>query len=360
MAGQTDLAYGPAAPPDPAQLPPRVRLLMLLNAKWLAQCLYAVAKLGVADQLAGGPRTVAELAEATGSLPDPLHRVLRATATAGVFVELPDGRFALTAIAEYLRSEAPESVRHTAIMMGEDFMWRPYGQIVSTLRTGRTAFEHTYGSGLFDHLSQHPELQRLFDNAMTELSIDSVEVIVEDIDFSRFAVVADIGGGHGHLLAAILAANPGVTGILFDQPQVIDGAARHFREPHVSDRVRRVAGDFFVEVPTGVDAYVLRKCLHDWNDDDCVGILRAIRAAIGERRDVRLLVIEAVLAAGNEWDLGKLLDVEMLVNVGGRERTEAQWRALLARGGFRIAGLTQTAPPLYVIEAEPVSNGGAT
>jgi hypothetical protein len=357
MSGLLGLTYD-AAPPDPAQLPHRVRLLLMAGAKSLAQCLYAVARLGVADQLAGGPKTIAELAEATGCLPDPLYRVLRATATEGVFAEQPDGRFALTPIAEYLRDDAPDSVRHAVIMMGEDFLWRPYGQIVETLRSGQAAFDRTHGVGLFDYLTGHPEQQTIFDNAMTGLAAGTADAILQDYDFSRFGVIADVGGGHGNQLATILAAHPRATGILFDRPQVVEGATAVLRELGVDERVRRVPGDLFVAVPEGADAYLLRACLHDWNDEDCVRILRAVRTAVGDRRDARLLVIEAVLAAGNEWDIGKLVDIEMMVNVGGRERTEDQWRALLARGGFRITGLTQTAPPLFVIEAAPVLDEG--
>jgi hypothetical protein len=343
--------YPPAEPPDPAQLPEPVQLLLMVAGKWLSQCLYVAAELGIADLLVEGPRPVDELAAATDSRPDPLYRVLRVLAAHGVFAELPGGAIALTPLAHYLRSDVPESVRHMAILSGDESMWRPYGSILHTVRTGRPAFDAVHGERIFEYLAHEPAVARAFDDAMTAFSRQDAPEIAAVTDFTRFSVVADIGGGRGFLLDEILRRNPHLRGILFDQPQVVEHAVLG---ADVAGRATLAGGDFFAAVPPGADAYLFKTVLHDWSDDDAETILRRVRAAIGERRDARLLLFEPVIAAGNDWDVAKLIDIEMLVNVGGRERTEDEWRALLARAGFELDSVSEAMPPVSVIEAVPV------
>jgi O-methyltransferase domain len=342
-----------AAPPDPAQLPEPVQLLLLVTSKWISQSIHAAAKLGIADLLADGPKTVDELARATECDAGLLHRVLRAIAAVGVFAEQSDGRIALTPLAEYLRSDVPGTMRHMAIMTGEEFMWRPYGHLVHALRTGEQPFEHVYGERVFDYMERHPQLESVFNNAMTAFTEESAEEIAADLDLTSSRVVADLGGGHGHLVASLLRANPALEGILFDRPHVVEGAGDVLRRLGVEDRIARVGGDFFREVPRGADTYVLRTCLHDWSDDESERILRNVRAALDGRPDGRLVILEAVVSTGNEWDFGKLMDIEMLVNVGGRERTEDEWRRLLERSGFELTGVEPTMPPLSIIDGRP-------
>jgi hypothetical protein len=345
--------YDTADPPDPAQLPPPVGVLLLVTAKWISQAVHVAAELGVADLLADGPRTVDELATKAGCQPQPLYRVLRAIASYGVFAELPDGRIVNTPMSTYLRTDVPGTVRHMAMMTGADFTWRPYGQLLHTVRTGEPAFDHVFGQRIFDYLAGHPREAEIFNRAMTSFTEQSADAIVADYDFSPYPVVVDLGGGQGHLLTAILRANPGVRGVLFDRAAVQASAERALAGTDVRDRITCVEGDFFGRVPTGADAYVLRTCLHDWSDDECVTILRNVRAAIGDRPGARLLILESVLHAGNAFDVGKLIDLEMLALTTGLERTESQWADLLDQAGFTLAAVTETEPPLSVIEGRP-------
>ena len=340
-------------PPDPAQLPEPAQLLLMLFGKRLAQCLYVAAKLGVADLLIDGPKPIDELAAATGCQPRPLYRVLRALATHGVFAELPDQRIALTPLAQYLRSDTPGTIRHMAIFTGDESMWRPYGNLLHTLRTGEPAFRHVFGQDVFAYMEARPELAAAFNDAMTAFSQQFSHAIANSFDFSRFGVIADIGGGHGYLLSAILHANPAACGVLFDQPHVIASAPSALEGQGVADRVVLKGGDFFHEVPAGADAYILKMVLHDWNDADAEAILRCVRAAIGDRREARLLLMESVISPGNEWDMAKLIDIEMLVNLGGLERTAAEWQTILERAGFEIVGESTTIPPMSIIETAP-------
>jgi hypothetical protein len=349
----TELTYDHADPPDPAELPEPVQLLLMLVGKRLAQCVHVAAKLGVADLLIDGPKPVDELAAVMGCQPQPLYRVLRALAIHGVFAELPDQRITLTPLAEYLRSDIPGSMRHMAIHSGDEAMWRPYGQILHALRTGEPAFTHVFGQDVFAYMEERPELSTAFNDAMTTFSQQQAPAIANSFDFSRFGVIADVGGGHGYLLSAILRANPAASGVLFDQPHVIAGARSMLEGAGLTDRVVLGGGDFFCEVLAGADAYVLKTVLHDWSDADAEAILRRVRSAIGDRREARLLLIESVIRPGNAWDLGKLIDIEMLVTVGGRERTAEEWRTVLDRAGFEIVAVSTTIPPLSIIQAAP-------
>ncbi|WP_158574169.1 methyltransferase [Streptomyces triticagri] len=347
----------PADPPDPAQLPPPVGMLLLVTAKWISQAVHVAAELGIADLVSDGPQTVDDLAAKAGCRTQPLHRVLRAIASYGVFAELPDGRIVNTPMSDYLRTDVPGSVRHMARMEGADFTWRPYGKLLHTVRTGEPAFDHVFGQRIFDHLAEHPREEEIFNRAMTSFTEQSADAIVADHDFSRHPVITDLGGGQGHLLAAILRANPEVRGVLLDRAPVVESAQRAPVGPEVRARMSYVAGDFFGPIPpeAHADAYVLRTCLHDWSDDECVAILRNVRTAMGDRTDARLLIMESVVQPGNAFDVGKLIDLEMLTLTTGLERTEAQWAHVLERAGFAVAAITETEPPLSVIEARPAS-----
>src|SRR4051794_11693244 len=250
----TELTYGHAAPPAPAQLPEPVQLMQMVGAKRLSQCIHAVAKIGIADLLADGPKPLDELAAAAGCQPQPLYRVLRSLAAHGVFAELPDQRITLTPLADYLRSDIPGSMRPMAIISGDECLWRPYGHILHTLRTGESAFAHVHGEDMWTYLEQRPPLAAAFNDAMTAFSQQDAPVIARSFDFSRFGVITDVGGGHGYLLSAILRAYPGAHGVLFDQPHVVAGAEPVLEAAGVADRATPVGGDFFRDVPAGADA----------------------------------------------------------------------------------------------------------
>ncbi|MGW1979476.1 methyltransferase [Streptomyces sp. NPDC001889] len=344
---------GTPPPPDHAAQPPHEQVFTVLAGKWSAQAVSALARLGIADLLADGPRTPEELARATGTHALSLRRVLRAAALVHVFSERPDGTFALTPQAATLRTGVPGGMRAFAALIGHDATWRPYGDILETLRTGEPAFPRAHGMPVYEYFARHPEVAALFDEAMTALSEESAGAYLSAYDFARFGTVADIGGGQGRMLAEILRLRPDSRGVLLERPEVAARALALLREQGLADRVETVVGDFFDAVPAGADAYVLKTVLHNWNDEDALRILRRVRAAIGADRDARLLVLEDVVQPLNAWDIGKLIDIDMLVNAGGRARTRREWEELFTAGGFTLR-LPEDAAAWSVLEGVPV------
>lgn len=320
-------------------------LLNFLTAKWVAPALGAVAQLGVADQLTDGPRPVAEVAAACDADPVALRRVLRALASVGVFAEDESGRFGLTPVASLLRTDVPGSMRWATVAATMDPMWRPYGQILHSVRTGRPAFLETYGVPPWEYFATHPEEAALFQQAAIGFYRQSVPAIVSAYDWTRFGTLADIGGGTGVLLSAILDAAPTLHGVLFELPSVVASVS--------TDRFETVAGDFFEAVPSGLDAYLVKSCLHAFGDDDALRLLGTLRAAM--KPDAVLLVVEAVLPPGNTPHYGKLSDIELLTLAGGAERTAGEWATLLSAGGFRIARTVPAGPVVSIMEAVPAS-----
>jgi len=277
--------------------------------------------------------------------------LLRALASIGLFVEDEQHRFSLTATGQYLRTDHPLSADPLARFFGADYEWRAWADLLHSVRTGETAAVHALGVDVWEHRQRHPDDRATFDAAMRTLSRAQIGPLLAAHDFGRYTQIVDIGGGTGALLAGILRTHPLVRGTLFDQPHVIANAAPVLQEAGIADRVTVVAGDFFSDVPAGADAYLLRKILHDWHDADCVRILHAVRRAVTQRS--RLLIVDAVVGPPNEDPQSKFLDLMMLVTAGGRERTEPEWRALLAEGRFRLERITSATPANHVIEAVP-------
>ncbi len=336
---------------DAGASPPRATLLQMMTGYWVSQALYVAAKLGIADLLADGPVDCEDLAAATNTHAPSLQRVLRALASVGVFTEVSPGSFALTPLAELLRTETPGSMSALAIMYAEE-QYRAWGEMLHSVRTGEMAFDHQFGMGYFEYLAQHPEADRVFNEAMTGWTQQLVGAVVDTYDFSPFHTVVDVGGGYGALLATILRNNPGTRGILFEQPHVIASAEEELVAAGVADRCTFVGGDFFVEVPAGGDAYVLSQILHDWDDERCVAILGQCRRAMPDHG--KLLVVELVLPPGDDPFLGKWLDLHMLVLLGGRERMATEYDALFRAAGFKLARVVPTSPGPSVVEAIPV------
>jgi hypothetical protein len=324
---------------------PTVALRRLANGYQVTQAIHVAATLGIADLLRDGARDSETLAAATASDAPSLHRVLRALASVGVLHEDDDGRFALTAIGEGLRSDAPEPVGGWAAFVGRPYHWQAWGALLHAVRTGENAFRSVHGTDVWDYRASHPEESAIFDAAMTAIMVRANGHLLAAYDFGRFATVVDVGGGRGAFLNAILEAHPGMRGVLFDQPHVVDGAV-------VGERCQVVAGSFFEAVPEGADAYVLKAILHDWEDEDAVRILRRCRAAIAPGGAV--LVVERDLGGPNEHADAKLSDLNMMVGVGGRERTGPQFAALFSAAGFAPAGTTSTAIGLSVFEGRPI------
>jgi len=331
--------------------PPPAILLQMMTGYWVSQALYVAAKLGVADLLADGPRPVEDLAATTQTDAPSLRRVLRALASADVFTEASPGTFALTPLAALLRTGTPDSMRALAIMYAEE-QYRAWGDVLHSVRTGQPAFEQQFGTSYFAYLSQHPEADRVFNQAMTGYTTELVGAVLEAYDFSPFRTIVDVGGSYGTLLAAIVRSNPEARGILFDQPHVVVAAQAHLALAGVAERCTTVGGDFFVELPADADAYVLAQILHDWDDERSVAILGQCRRAMPAHG--KLLVIELVLPPGEEPFVGKWLDLHMLVLLGARERTAAEYGALFQAAGFELARVVPTPVGPSIVEAVPV------
>jgi hypothetical protein len=323
-------------------------LAEMMSGPWIAQAISTVATLGIADHLRDGPLPPSTLAVRVGADPSALYRVLRALASKGVFAEDEEGRFSLTARAEPLRSDVPGSQRAYAMMLGTQWHWRSWGELLHSVRSGKPAFDHVFGQPVFAYYADHPEAQRMAAAALTSRSATENDAIVRSYDFVGRAVV-DIAGGEGSLLAAILSANPDARGTLFERASVLASARSLLEKAAVAGRCALTAGDFFAAVPRGGDVYILKKVIHDWDDARAAAILRNCRAAMGET--ARLLLIETVVPPGNEPSSAKLLDLLMLVYAGGRERTEAEYRALLAGADLDMLRIISTPAGINIIEA---------
>ena len=330
---------------------PSVELTRLVNGYQVSQAIHVVATLGIADLLRDGPRTSDDLAAAAGVHPRALYRVLRALAAVGVFREGEGRSFSLTPMGEGLRSDATDPVGPWAAFIGRPYYWQAWAHLLHSVRTGENAFRHVHGADVWEYRARHPEEGAIFDHAMTGLSRGVAGAVVSAYDFSRFGRVVDVGGGQGALLVAILAAHPGMRGVLFDQPHVVTRAGEVLRAAGVGDRCEVVGGSFFEVVPGGGDAYLLKAILHDWDDAASTAILEACRRAM--RTEAKLLVLERVIAPPNESPDAKFGDLNMLVSPGGQERTGDEFAALFAATGFRLAAVVPTGTRFSVIEGVP-------
>ena len=317
-------------------------LRRLVNSYQLSQAIHVAAVLGIADLLADGPRSSDDLAEATGTNPRALYRLLRALAAFGLFHEDDERRFSLTELGDALRSDAPESVAGWAAFVGRRNIRDAWSVLEESIRTGENAFRLEHGVGVWEYRAQHPEESEAFDRAMASSSHLVIQSLIDAYDFGRFGTIVDVGGGNGTLLRALLAEYPGLNGVLFDQPHVVEGV-------DLGERGRVVAGSFFESVPEGGDAYLLKWIIHDWEDAESVAILRTVRAQGGT-----LLLVERVVEPPNEGPETKLGDVNMLVGPGGQERTLDEFRSLFETAGYELVGDTPTATGMHVLEGAPV------
>ncbi len=333
----------------PQELPANVVMMQMLTAKWVSASISVVAELGIADLLARGDQAANELADAVSAHGPSLYRVLRALASVGVFAETEGRRFTLTPLAECLRSDVPNSTREFARFIAIPAASGSWDHLMHSVKTGETGLRKAFGAkNAFDYLRAHPEEAAIFDGAMTDNSRRTAPAVAEAYDFGRFQQLVDVAGGHGLLLTTILQRFPNLKGVLFDLPEVIAGA----KNTGLEDRLEMTGGSFFEAIPAGADAYILKHIIHDWDDERALSILQNIRKVI--QPSGRLLIVEVVIAPGNEPSFGKLLDLEMLVIPGGRERTSAEFRDLLAGAGFRLAEIHETAAHTSIIEGVPV------
>jgi hypothetical protein len=326
---------------------PRAALLRLVSGYQLSQALHVAARLDIADRLAAGARSSDELAAETETHADALYRLLRALAAAGILHELDGRRFELTELGEGLRSDVPGSVRGWALMIGRPMHWNTWSSLVESVRTGENTFRLVHGTDVWSYRAQRPEEEAIFDGAMTSVTGLFDAAVLDAYDFARFRSVVDVAGGRGALLASILARHETIRGVLFDQPAVVANAGELL--DRFGERCSVVGGSFFESVPSGADAYLLKAILHDWEDGECVAILRVIREAMPD--DAVVLVLERDLGGPNENPPAKFSDLNMLVNPGGRERSEEEYAALFASAGLRYVGATPSAAGFSVFEA---------
>ena len=328
--------------------PAPAAMMETILATWTSQAITVAVQLGVADALANGPLRIDELAARVDADADALGRLLRALISRGIFRHRRDGRYELNSPAGTLRSDAPVSMSWAARFYGSREQRERWTLLVESIRTGNAVVAALHGKESFEYFAEQPEHAELFTQTMTSISELTTAPVVAGYDFSAHPTIVDVGGGHGTLLASILAAAPASRGVLYDLSRVVASAPSLLRKHNVTDRVRIAAGSLFDSVPGGGDAYVLKNIIHDWPDEKAVQILRNVRATAGPEATV--LLVEFVIPNHDRDFPEKWVDLEMLLNLGARERTAAEYRDLLTQAGFRMTRVVQTASPLSVVE----------
>lgn len=332
--------------------PPVAGMMELIMGAWVAQTISTAAELGIADAMADGPVSGEELARRVNVDAAALERMLRALIGIGIFRQRRDGRYELTPLADTLRTHSPVSLAGMARWVGSPQHREHWSHLSDAVRTGTAVLPKMRGKPAFEYLAAEPELGEIFNQAMTGVSEFAIAPVIAAYNFSCFATIADVGGGHGRLLAAILESAPHARGVLFDLPHVVAGAPAVLHKHGVEDRVRIAGGSFFDSAPEGADAYVLKNIIHDWPDEDAVRILRNVRAAA--RPGARVLLIEFVIP-DNDWDFhGKWVDLEMLVVADARERTAAEYGRLFDQAGLRLNRVVGTVGPISIVEATAI------
>lgn len=325
-------------------------MFRLLNGASVAGAVACLAQLGIPDLLQAGPKSSADLASQIGAHPRALYRLMRATACVGVLSEGPDGQFSQTPLSAVLCKNANPSLRALAIMGTRDWHVRGWERLAYCVRTGKTALDEVYGKPLWEHFKENPAEAQVFNDAMTALSMIDSPAVAEAYSFDGIGSIVDVAGGHGLLLATILARNPKLKGTLFDAPHVIEGARNGPLKP-VMARCTLVSGDMFASLPAGADAYIMKHIIHDWTDELCIKLLKACRKAVNPSG--KLLVVDCVIQPGNDFAPAKFLDIQMLLFPGGCERTEQEFRELFAAGGWRLNRVIPTAAGEAIVEGLP-------
>jgi hypothetical protein len=329
------------------EIPPPIQMLQLISGFWIARCIYVLAKLGLADLIKDEPKTADDLATATGTHGPSLFRVLRALASVGVITQDDRNRFGATPLSDTLRDE-PGSIRAFALTeLGEEH-YPAWGELLHSVQTGGIAFDKAFGENCWEFFGKHPENAKIFNDAMSGMTAQANQALHAAYDFAGSKKIMDVGGGHGGLITSILEKNPGMTGILFDSPQVIEGAQAKLAGSAFANRCELVGGDFFQSVPAGADTVILKWIIHDWNDEQSVAILKSCHLALPEHG--KLILVEAVVPATSEPHFSKFIDLNMLVMTGGRERTESEFRKLYEDSGFKLTRVVPTESPFSVIE----------
>jgi hypothetical protein len=328
-------------------------LAEIASGYFVSQALFVAVKLGIADLLAKGPQSSEELARAAGAHADSLHRILRVLAGSGVFGQEEDGRFVLTPAAQPLRSDAPDCVSGYLRLLGSDWYWRAWGELLHTARSGEPAFEYVFKQSIFDYLTDHPGAGRIFSDAMTSRSAPEDAAIADAMDLAGVKRVVDVGGGQGGLIMAVLRAHPHVNGILFDLPNVVAMAQPRFAENDIGSRCEFAEGDFFSPIWVRADAVLMKRIIHDWDDERAKAILTNCRQIVPDGG--KLILIERLMTPGNDYSVAKLMDLQMMViTPRGRERSESEYSALFAATGFSLPKIVPTVAGMNLIVATAV------
>jgi hypothetical protein len=336
--------------------PPQQIVMQMLQGKIVSKALTLVADLAVADHMTSAPTCVEKLATATGTHAESLYRVLRALAGLGVFAESEGRAFALTPISRLLRSDTPGSLRGMARWFNLDSHHTAWGELEHSVKTGRPAFDEAHGMPVFEYFGKHADDSRIFDEAMGSFTSSAAIAVAKAYDFSSVKHLVDVGGSQGVLLSGVLDQFPQVRGTLFDLPHVIEGARPVLAAGRHRDRIEAIAGSFLDGVPEGADAYIMKSIVHDWDDAHCVTLLSNCRKAMAP--GARVLIVEGIVTDAPDAAFLKLLDLEMLVmTTGGRERTRAEFGALLQKAGLELTRVVATESPVSIIEAHAGSPG---
>jgi C-methyltransferase len=344
MSGLKDPAQA-----SPGSLPPQVVMMQMITGKWVSQAIYAAAELGIADLLAEGDKSADELAQATGANADSLYRLLRALTTVGIFIEKENRVFRNTRLGETLQRGVPGSMRGFARLMGMDMSWKAWGEIVYSIKTSECAFSRAAGKSTFDYIGENPDAAEVVNEAMTSISTLVSRAVAQSYDFSSARTIVDVGGGHGLLLAMILTVYPHLRGILFELPHAVEGARRLFADHGLTPRVEVLTGDALLSVPPGGDIYIMKHIIHDWDDARATRFITNCAAALDPGG--KLLLVESVLTPPDVPHFSKLLDLEMLImSLGGRERTEEEYRHLYTAAGLSMTGIHSIEGPHSIIE----------
>jgi len=328
---------------------PPAMMFSLISRCWVLHLLRVAVELELADCLREGPRTVEELAKSAEVQAPLLYRVLRALASVGIFAETKDRRFKLTPLAATLQEAAPSSMRATALLHSDAYFDDAWAQLLHGVKTGEAPFRKAHGVSLFEYLGKHPEAAAIFNESMTSVSRTENPAVAAAYSFSGVRTLVDVGGGHGSLLAAILRANPKLKGVHFDLPSVSARARQdgYLTAKGIAERCTFESGDFFGALPKGGDAYIMKRTLHDWDDEQCAKILANCCAAMNKKG--RVLVVDSVIPPGNDPHWGKLVDILMLV-IGGRERTKQEFAAVFGKAGLKLTRVVPTKCPLSIVE----------
>lgn len=337
--------------PPPA-LPPRFQISRLVSSVWIPQAIHAAAMLGLADVMASGPQPAEAIARSAGTHPGATYRLLRALAVLQIVAQDAEGRFELTPLGACLRSDAPDSVRAWAQLWGGPMMWRPWGHLTDCVRSGEMAPKLLDGFETpFEMMQKYPAEQAIFNRSMLELTRGVAAVLPRCYDFGAARCAIDVGGGYGALLPPLLHAHPELRAIVYDLPACAEGARQLADDEKLGARTSFIAGDFFASVPAGGDVYLIKSVLHDWDDERSRAILSRCRDAMSA--SARLLVLEWIVPERvGPADAGIIgTDLNMLVMVGGIERTESEYRTLLRSAGLEVTRVIPTPAAMSLIEA---------